>query len=147
MTAYQEILMVDAGPEQVFRLISGVDTWAALLPAIREMQEVRPGRWRMLCLWRWVPVAVVASVRVDPQHRLAEIRIARRPGIRIAMRWAVDPGPDDTAAVRLETDVVRAPWPFRPIVANVAGDISREILKMIRLLAESDRKAHLNIGK
>jgi ribosome-associated toxin RatA of RatAB toxin-antitoxin module len=145
LTRMQKPQIVDAGPERVFRLVSGVESWAGLLPTVRDIVEIRPGTWRAVCLWRSIPIGLVIATRVDDANSTLELRAARWPGIRIAARWVVEPAPGGMSSIRLDAEIVRAPWVFRPLVAVITRDVLSGMLDMFLLLAQSDRKAHENI--
>lgn len=145
MTEYQDLMLVEAGPDEVFRLIAGIESWQYLMPHVRSVEAVRPARWRVVLVWRWLPVTVALSSMADPMARLAELRVAAWPGVRASVRWVVDPGPDDTASIRIEAGIVQGPPVVRALAARVLRDLCRDSLDMVRLLAEADRIAHQRI--
>lgn len=147
MTHYQEMMLVDAGPDAVFHYIANLESWPGLFPHVRALDEVQPGRWRLTLVWRWIPFAVTLSRRLDAERRLAEVRCGFPGGARVSVRWAVDAGAEDTSSVRVEVEVVRGGLVPSSLVALVAGELGRDTLLMIRLLAESDRIAHLGVEK
>ena len=145
MTHYQELMLVDAGPDDVFRLVTGIESWQHLFPHVRSVRSGRPGRWLVTYFWRWVPFSTTASMRVDAARRMAEFRIGYRLCARVVVHCAVDDGANGTSALRLETKVERVAPLFSPVVSLAARELSQATLEMVRLLAESDRIARQNI--
>ncbi len=145
MTDYQELMLVDAGPGHVFRLISDVDRWQYLMPHVRSVETARPAIWQITVVWRWLPVAVAVSSMSDSAARMAEFRVAMWPRVWVAVRWVVDSGPDDSASVRVNAEVARAPLFIRRLIRRAVAELCRDSLEMVRLLAESDRIAHKGI--
>ena len=145
MSEYQELMLVGAGPDEVFHLIAGVESWQYLMPHVRSVEAERPGRRRVVVVWRWLPVSLAVSSMHNADLRLAAFRVAVWPGVRVETHWVVDEGPDGTASIRVQSNVVQAPPLIRRLVAQAVRDLCRDSLDMVRLLAESDRIAHQGV--
>jgi len=146
MSHYRQEMSVDASPEAVFDLLSGTDSWPALLPHVRSMQAESAGRFAITLVWRWLPFSLMVGQRAIPQSRTLEQRFGGRFGSRVCCRWQVDSDARQTAVLSVDAKVLRSFVPCGAwIMRFVLRDLCDQTMWMTRLLAEADRAAHENI--
>ena len=146
MSHYQRETTVNASPDAVFRLLSGCDSWPSLLPHVRSLQFDPSAGIVITLVWRWIPFSLSLAQRTVPQQREVEQRFGGRFGFRASCHWRVDAGPGETAVLGLEATVLRSFVPGGAWVMRfVMRDLCDQTISMIRLLAEADREAHVNV--
>ena len=130
--------IIDGDPEAVFWLVSDIDRWPALFPHVRSVKPLGGDGVEVALSWRMLPFRLRCSQTTFPETSQVEQRFQGRAGLQVVCRWTVRATPDGRTHLMVEARSALGPG---LVLRTVTNDLIEQTLAMIRLLAESDRKA------
>ncbi|MCO5177025.1 MAG: hypothetical protein M9890_08675 [Thermomicrobiales bacterium] len=128
-----------AAPSQVIqRLVWEMDAWPGLLPHVQSVEREQAEVYRVRATWRGIPLTSLLRREPDDSSHRIVFQCSSGFARGCYFSWVIDEINESRCAVRLS---IERKSRFG-LVNLMIGDLARQTLAMVTLLAEADAAAH-----